>query len=70
VVTKERTRTDYQEGVDAALVRLRQAYDASLTDKSQTAIDALEKARADLRKLADESPLESNANFTTSKNSA
>jgi hypothetical protein len=39
-------------------------------DKSPAAIAALETAQADLRKIADASPLETNAHFTASSNGA
>jgi hypothetical protein len=57
---KERARADFQTSVEFATKRLRAAYARSLADKSPAAIAALERAQADLRKIAEASPRETN----------
>jgi hypothetical protein len=64
---KERARADFQTSMQCAGERLRAAYARSLEDKSPEAIAALETAQADLRKIADASPLK---RFTAASNGA
>jgi hypothetical protein len=64
---KERARADFQTSMQCAGGRLRAAYARSLEDKSPEAIAALETAQADLRKIADASPLK---RFTAASNGA
>jgi hypothetical protein len=64
---KERARADFQTSMQCAGERLRAAYARSLADKSPAAIAALETAQADLRKIADASPLK---RFTAASNGA